>query len=601
MEQIESPVARAYWKLTNLARQDGIYDAQLFALTWLAAGRMVVMQQANGVSTFDQLAEPNAWRLLLGADFDFPKELYDAIATQQSQAVVPNGERRDAAAAILSELAMELGQHPWDVLPCITDAGSRRNGADGTVVPELAALLMDMVGAPADSEVWIPFDGKGQLTVEALRRGWRVLSASPLTAPQACRQLLLIIETGQCRSSRVRTEVDRDETGRPVLRADYALIVPPFGMRISDYHVLTWDIAEMRAHEQYARSESWALSEFANRIDKRAVFLTPQGVLFNQGQERRLRETLLHRDGKGSRVKAVVTLPPGVFGSTGIAGAITVISNDAAKDSVYMADLGHGRRALVEAGDIVSAGREIALGFFESDKARQVGYDEIEENEFSFAPSRYLQRIADLKDAAVKLGDICEAVRPPASTKERTPYEITEVGLPDMRRWRPINHDIEKTVYLKSAPKTSALVQPGDVVITIKGSVGRVALMGASAQRKPIILSQSCLALRLRTGLGGRNLSPEILLMYLRSPHGQAQLTGLQVGAGVQHISPATLLGTVSVPIPSEQAYVEIRQDYDRLCELENQITNLESEIMNIASRRWPDDNFTALSVNETA
>ncbi|MFX1763409.1 N-6 DNA methylase [Paraburkholderia sp. A1RI-2L] len=256
------------------------------------------------------------------------------------------------------------------------------------------------------------------------------------------------------------------------------------------------------------------MSEFADRIDKRAVFLTPQGVLFNKGQEQRLRETLLRRDGKGSRIKAVVTLPPGVFGSTGIAGAITVISNDAAKDTIYMADLGHGRRALVEAGDIVSAGREIALGLLESDKA---------------------------------------------------------------------------------------LVQPGDIVITIKGSVGRVALMGTSAHRQPIILSQSCLALRLRPSLGDKNLSPEVLLMYLRSPHGQAQLTGLQVGAGVQHISPATLLGTVSVPIPSEQAYVEIRHDYDRLCELEDQITNIESEIVNISSRRWPDNNCSALSVNETA
>ncbi|MGF6480809.1 N-6 DNA methylase [Paraburkholderia sp. JPY419] len=599
MEQIESPAARAYWKLTNLARLGGIYDAQLFALTWLAAGRMVVTEQVNGISTIDQLAEPNAWRLLLSADF--PKELYDAIATQQSQAVAHNGGRRDAAAAIVSELAMELGQHPWDILPCITDAGSRRDAADGTVVPELAALLMDMVDAPADSEVWIPFDGKGQLTVETLRRGWRVLSASPLTVSQVSRQLLLMIETGQCRPSRVRTEVDRDEVGRPVLRADYALIVPPVGMRIRDQHVLTWDIMKTRTHEQYARSESWALSEFANRIDKRAVFLTPQGVLFNKGQEQRLRETLLHRDGKGSRVKAVVTLPPGVFGSSGIAGAITVMSNDAAPDTVYMADLGHGRRALVEAGDIVSAGREIALGLLESDKARHVGYDEIEENEFSFAPSRYLQRIADLRDAAVKLGDICEAVRPPASAKETTPYEVAEVGLPDMRQWRPVNHDIEKTVYLKAAPKTSALVQPGDIVITIKGSVGRVALMGTSAQRQPIILSQSCLALRLNPCLGDKNLSPEVLLMYLRSPHGQAQLTGLQVGAGVQHISPATLLSTVSVPIPSEQAYVEIRQDYDRLCELENQIANLEGEIVNISSRRWPDNNFATLSVNKTA
>jgi hypothetical protein len=588
MVRIESPSTRAYEQLAYLARFDGAIEAQQFALTWLAAGRMVAVQQVRGVATIDQLAELQAWKELL--EWGFPVDAYDLIAAQRPSAVAHDVGRRAAAAAIVSELEKELGQHPWDILTCLTESAGRRSEAEGTVIPELASLLMDMVGAPPDSEVWIPFDFKGQLTVEALRRGWRVLAASPLSSWQLVRQLLLTIETGQPHPPSVRTEVERDVAGRSVGHADYALVVSPFGMQVKDSRMVTWDITGTRAYEQFARSESWSLFEFVNRIKKRAVFVTPQGVLFAKGQEQRLRKYLLHRGGECNEVQAVIALPPGVFGATSIAGAILVLTPEANSDSVFMADLGSGRRSLQEAGDIVSAGRGIVLSQAQQDKARFVSRDEIGANEFSFAPSRYLRRVADLGDEAVKLGNICEAVRPPASSKEVSHFEAAEVGLPDLHRWQPINYDLDKTVYLKSQPKDSMLVQPGDIVISIKGSVGRVALMGAVAQNRPTVVSQSCLALRLDPKQRDKHLSPEILIMYLRSPHGQAQLAGLQVGTGVQHISPGTLMGAVSIPLPSVQIYQEIRKDFDRLCELEHQVASLEREIEDISRRRWPDE-----------
>jgi hypothetical protein len=587
MAHAQSPATRAYWQLADLARLDGAGDPQLFALTWLAAGRMVAVRQDPSISSVDQLTELQSWKELL--DAGFPVEAYDLIAAQRSFAVAHDVGRRASAAAIVSELEKELGQHRWDVLPCLTESAGRRGEAEGTVAPELASLLMDMVGAPPNSEVWIPFDPKGQLTVEALRRGWRVLAASPLASWQLVRQLLLTIETGQSQPPAVRTEVERDAAGRPMGRADYALLMPPFGVQVKDSRMSMWDITGTRAYEQYARSESWTLFEFVNRIDKRAVFVIPQGVLFAKGQEQRLREYLLHRGGECNEVQAVISLPPGVFGATAIAGAVIVLSAADGSDAVYMADLGSGRRSLLEAGEIVSAGREVALGRAQTDKARLVSRDEIVANEFSFAPSRYLRRVADLGEEVVKLGDICDAMRPPATSKEVSSFEAAEVGLPDLHKWQPINHDLEKTVYLKVPLKDSMLVQPGDIVISIKGTVGRVALMGTAAQSRPTVVSQSCLALRLDPKQRDKNLSPQVLVMYLRSPHGQAQLAGLQVGAGVQHISPGTLMGAVSIPIPSAELYQEIRQDFDRLCELEHQVTSLEGEMADISRRRWPD------------
>ena len=330
---------------------------------------------------------------------------------------------------------------------------------------------------------------------------------------------------------------------------------------------------------------TWAIHEFVNRTNKRAVFVSGQGLLFAKGQEQRLREYLVHRGSECNEIEAVISLPPGVFGGAAIAGTVLVVNPEGGTDAVYMADLGSGRRSLQEAGDIVAAGHDIALGKVPTNKARSVTRDEIAANEYSLAPSRYLRRVANLGANAVALGEICTSLRPPATSKDPSPFEMSEVGQQDLNQWSAINHELEKTTYLKAPPKAGHLVQPGDIVFSIKGTVGKAALMGGTAQARPTVVSQSCLALRPLTD----RVMPQYLLMYLRSPHGQAQLEGLQVGAGVQHISPSTLLA-MQVPVPPLEEQRAACPDYDRLCELEDQVSRLQGEIAELTRQRWPDD-----------
>lgn len=181
------------------------------------------------------------------------------------------------------------------------------------------------------------------------------------------------------------------------------------------------------------------------------------------------------------------------------------------------------------------------------------------------------------------MGDICTALRPPTTSKDPTPFEVSEVGQHDLNHWQTISQELEKTSYLKASPKPAVLVQPGDIVFSIKGTVGKAALMGGAAQDRPTVVSQSCLALR----PSSHRIIPQYLLMYLRSPHGQAQLEGLKVGAGVQHISPSTLLN-MQVPVPPLEAQREACADYERLCELEARITQLQGEIGDLTKHRWP-------------
>lgn len=584
MYKTQTPATQAYHRLVELAQFDRVRDAHTFALAWLAAGRMVAQGMVDGVLTVDQLAGTQTMKAL--TDAGFPLEAASIITGGSARAQEIG--RRAQAADIVSGLTKELGIHRWDILQCLNEANGRYGEAAGTVIPELASLLMDMVGAPPDAEVWIPFDMQGQLTVEALRRRWRVLAASPLPAHQLARQLVITIETGQANPATVRNEVRRDAAGRPAETIDYALVTAPLGMLIREGQMTTWDITGTRPYEQYKRSDAWALFEFSNRIQKRGVFLTTQGILFSKGQEQRLREYLLQWASTRNQIKSVIALPAGVFGGTNIGGAIIALECVHDQGGIHMADLDSGRRSIQEAGQIIKDCGPLALGETQALKARKVSHEEIWLNECSFAPSRYLRQVVDLGPNTVKLGDICEAIKPPATSRVPTTYEVVEAGLQDLGQWRPVSHELEKVAFVKSPPKDSALLSPGDLIISIKGSVGRVGLMGQAAAQRPTVVSQSCIALRLSSRGTRELLTAEVLLMYLRSPHGQAQLAGLQVGTGVKHISPATLLSALLVPVPSPNECTEIRHEYARLCELEMQLVETEQNMLELAHHRWP-------------
>jgi len=583
MMQLETPTSRAYRRLALLARDEGYSDPRMFALSWLAAARMVVTGRVPSMHLLATLAEPSAWDRLLEAGF--PPEALDVIGGSRSKTSF-DFSRRAGAVSVVSELGSELGEGRWDVLPALANSpGRRATEADWTIVPELATLLMDLLGDADTSELWVPFDATGQLTVEALRRGWSVLAASPLALTPLMRQLLLTIEGGHPNHPKVRTSGERNEDGRPIAKARHALVMPPFGVPVKESRMASWDSTGW-GFEQFSKSEVWAVAEFLYRVDERVVFVVPQGVLFAKGQEQRLREMVLDRRNQKNRLDAVLSLPPGVFGGAGIAGGLLVFSPGDPGAPIYMADLGIGRRSISEAGQIVAAGHDLALSRSNTEKSALVTRSEIAANEYSFAPSRYLRRVVDLGTKTAKLGEICEALRPPTPHKEPSGFEVAEVGMQDLNRWRPLGQPSEKTVFLKTPPKQTQLVRSGDVVLSIKGTVGKAALIGEAAQLRPTVPSQSCLSLR----VDEQKVRPEFLLMYLRSPHGQAQLAGLQVGAGVQHISPSTLLSGFVVPLPSLEEQVAAVRDFNRLCQLEGEAARIEQEMNQVVGARWPEE-----------
>lgn len=584
MIHTQLPIPRAFLALQNIARSQAAdsWATVAFALTWIAAARMVQSGNVPGVDKVDELAGETAWSQVEHAGLAI--DALDRVLGTRTEL----GKERNGlvhACDIVKELVYDMGGQPWDVLPTLANPLKDKRSAEGMVSSEVAELMLDTLGKPNGS-LWIPFDAWGVLTIRALRRGWSVNSAQLLPHYDNSLSKLLAIEFGKVNISEVSSEIERDREGRPLTRADFVFALPVFGMQVRDSKLAQWDSSEDKALERYYRSETWAIQELSKRTGQKAVFLVPPSVLFSRGQEERLREHLLERNEGGNALQSIVALPSGVYPSSNIGAAVVSVTPGRHNSEVLMVDLGLAKRSSTNVDELVREFKDVALGLKDDpERACRVTPDAIRATDMSFTPSRYLQKRVNVGPNAVALEDICEVLKAPVLSKDDDAVERVEVGIADTSTWKPVAEGPTKVARIKRRRGLPTLEQ-GDLVVSIKGTIGKVALMGA-IRLDTMVVSQTCLGLRIKQERRD-TVSPEFLLMYLRSPSGQTQLQGLQAGAAIQHISPQTLMNSFLVPVPDAHDRKAVEQDYQRLCELEKEKASIEKQMFDLCESRWP-------------
>lgn len=583
MYQNQFPIPRAYAALVNVNR--GFLSderGRAYALSWLAAARMVILGTVPGVRAVQDLANEDSWQRLSQAGLP----IEDAgVASSEAKFGSASFTGLATSVEIVKALCDELGTDAWDVLPTVTAASFKSRYTHVDVAGSVAELMLDLL--PVDGEqVWIPFDHSGVLTIRALRRGRRICAAPMLPMAGNELKLLLAIETGYPEHVDIETMVTRDAQGRPTTRAVHAIVNPPFGMTVRDSRLAQWASPSGR-DDEFDRSESMVVFEVLKRVSGRAVFLVPQGVMFTGGQEQRLREFIAHRGGECNDLHSVIALPPGAVSTTNLSAAILSVGI-MPDESVLMVDLGSAKRSAVDIDEVVNSSRTSILErSVEVGRIRSVSRQDVINNDCLLAPSRYLREKVDVGPNAVPLGQVCELIRPPAISKSELDDQYVEAGIPDLGSWLPLSGPFTKTVRVRSKGRELPTLQASDILLSVKGSLGKVGLMGDNTGDR-VFPSQSCIGLRVKAGAKrGKVISPEYLLMYLRSESGQAQLDALRVGATVPHISISTLMEQVLIPIGGKHKQEMVEETYVRLCHFEGDIIASQASIADISREHW--------------
>lgn len=354
--------------------------------------------------------------------------------------------------------------------------------------------------------------------------------------------------------------------------------------------------------------ETYQLAHLLAQTEGRAIVVAPESLLFRTtGGERDLKEMLVRR----GWLKMVVRLPRADYGQRSTASiSILVFDKMSSQPDVLFVDsterlLGapynelrgrawaeHRLRHLID---------NLAAPTLGEEPHKRASADDIAENEFNLSVERYVLGAAERKAMQrlqgreiVPLEAIADFIRPQVVRDAAGPDSIAgvdeflEVGLSDVKADGSLAKP-KKSISVSRDNYSRAkrqILHSGDVLLSIRGSIGRVALFESeAAMQSPCVASQAFVIIRLRPNTLVSD--PTILLRYFASPHGQALVSNLAGGAGVPMV-PMNDLRKLPIMLPSLDEIAAIREGRKKAHLLQHSIDAAEAELKAMNETLWP-------------
>lgn len=302
---------------------------------------------------------------------------------------------------------------------------------------------------------------------------------------------------------------------------------------------------------------------------------------------------------KQNWLDAIIELPAGVHPGTNIGGLLLILNhNRKANDKVAIIS---GERLLPKGkskGTIeweTKAIKELASLLKErkaSEICKLVETKEIKDNGYKLQTSRYLKTEDETaietyleSRNTLKLGDIAEIKRPLASLSKKADDGILlrEVTLSDINNSGLIQQgskaiQIPEAVIAKSREQ---LLNEGDVLLSIKGSIGKVSAVGKLEEQT--VPGQAFCVVKLRSNAP---LSATALVQYLRSEIGKFLFQKRTQGTGVAFI-PMGEVKNLPVVIPNKEEAERSEQISETCSELSEKLNRLTHQLETISNQGW--------------
>jgi type I restriction enzyme S subunit len=196
-------------------------------------------------------------------------------------------------------------------------------------------------------------------------------------------------------------------------------------------------------------------------------------------------------------------------------------------------------------------------------------------------PTRRICDIANQGKGEIRTG-------PFGSQLHRRDYTDAADGVPvimpvNMVGGRVSREGIAKVSPAKAAEMSAHVTQPGDVLLSRRGDIGRYCLIDTG------IAGALCGTGSLRVSIQGSELLPEYLCMFLETPAGLHELQGKAVGSTMPNINSA-IVGSLELPLPPlsiQRKVAAILFAYDHLIENNNRRIKLLEEMAQCIYREW--------------
>ena len=442
------------------------------------------------------------------------------------------------------QMAMLQGQQglldTYDPSDLVTIFGNT-GGGGFYLPPEICDLLVALAGDDiAKTEVYLPWDENGQLLGRFLKKGSRAaveVNGGMVQLPNLVRAYYEPTPISRIQVSDPIKSPTYTEKGR-LTRFGLTVATPPFGVRV-DFEGQAKDPFS-RFPEKTNSMTVLAVRHVLAQTDGRVVIAVTNSILFAAGGEKRLRKDLLEH----GQLEAVIGLPAGLLAGTAIPLSILVLNSKQRHDQVRLVNCDEEKYKFAESRTRfklvgIEEIANLALGRSKGTGLRVLSRKEIYDSDLSLLPSRYVLDAAMSRLDGVlanystqSLEEQAEILRPIVATQVENSMPAFEVGASDLFNSGYITSPTKK-VSVASLPdkNTDQFLRPLDIVMVIKGSVGKVSIAPTDTPAPGPggwVAGQSMAIIRTQA-----STNPRALVTFLRSDIGQELIRRLIAGAAI--------------------------------------------------------------------
>lgn len=483
---------------------------------------------------------------------------------------------------------------PWPAVSLadyVANLSSVRQPKGAGIAQEVADLMIAVAGLEPEQEIYLPFEADLQLTYRAQQYTSHTVSSS-------WHRTLLPGLLNLLSDSNAKVELGNElatplfvQDGR-LTQFDRVIALPPFGVRISE------DLIHSDYYGRFPEPTTsltvLAVRHITATTRQRAVIGVPNGLLFSPGSERSLRAYLL----ENQVVEGVIALPPALLPGSAIQFSLLILNTGTPQKNVFFVDGtkpeffekdGKGRSVL--------RNWQVLCDLFLTRKSGPftclTATEEVLQNGTNLQPMRYcLDGELSATQAllatyhTVPLKSVVQFVRPAAMAEKTGTFSLPEVSPSDFPEFGYLQQ-ASRTVltteqHFAKAVGRKQLVQGHDVIIVMKGTVGKVALVEKAFQADWAV-GLACLVLR----VDAQQLDARVLFVFLKSAAGQSLLKQIVSAGSTVPLIQLRDLDKLRIPIPTAQQQQAIITDFEQLVALEQEIGRLRKQQVVIAADFW--------------
>lgn len=365
---------------------------------------------------------------------------------------------------------------------------------------------------------------------------------------------------------------------------DSVLSFPPFSLRGNI------DINNDKFHRfNFQRGSVFDIAHFEHILAQtktKAVVLMSVGFTYRGGSEEEFRKYLIEKN----YLEAIIQLPPNLHSATSIETTFFVINKEKINDKVQFINLKDESFIKRDGRQLVFKSIDDIIDIYKNKQELEnisclVSNHDIATNNYSFAIDRYvvakeakeMQKVLE-RLKLVELEEIADIRRSQLFKDEGDGLEVFEISPSDFTK-TGFTLECGKVKQIGSQERRldTYKLQPYDVLLSTKGTIGKVAIIGKIT--KPIIASQAIQVIRLKCK--DKKDKAIALYMYLKSDLGQTILSSLVAGVAMPQIATAEIK-KLQIPLFTKDNEKELFLNFNNEIEMYNKIILLETNIQQI-------------------